>query len=75
MHACVHPAPGLVKIIGVVSITSTTVSVIWTPPASPNGIITQYDVIYSVYDDHNNRVANTVTSDENNFIISHLGKL
>ena len=55
--------------------SNTSVNVIWIPPVQPNGIITHYAVIYSEYDDPDSRVANTVISDENNFIISKLGKV
>ena len=62
------------KIIGVASISNIAVNVIWIPPAQPNGIITQYDVIYSEYDDTDNKITNRVTKDENSLIISQLGK-
>ena len=71
----VDPAPGIVKIIGVASTSNTSVNVAWIPPAPPNGIIIQYEVIYSEYNDPDSRVANSVTNNENNFIISRLGKL
>ncbi|XP_065907794.1 cell adhesion molecule DSCAM-like isoform X2 [Dysidea avara] len=65
-------APGIVKIIGVASTSNTSVNVAWIPPAPPNGIIIQYEVIYSEYNDPDSRVANSVTNNENNFIISRL---
>jgi len=64
----------VVKIIGVVSISSSTVNVIWIPPAQPNGIITTYEVIYSVYDDPINVKTYEVAGDKNNLIVSDLGK-
>ena len=67
-------APGNVEIIGVVTLSSSTVNVIWIAPTQRNGIITQYDVIYSEYDDTDSRVTATVASDETSHIILNLGE-
>jgi len=64
----------VVKIIGLVSISSSTVNVIWIRPAQPNGIITTYEVMYSVYDDIVNVETYEVAGDENSLIVSDLGK-
>ena len=64
----------MVKIIGVVSISISTVNVIWIPPAQPNGIITTYEVMYSVYDDIVNVETYEVAGDKNSLIVSDLGK-
>ena len=67
-------APGNVKIVGVVTLSSSTINVIWIPPTLPNGIITQYDVIYSEYDDTDNSETARVASDETSHVISDLGE-
>ena len=66
--------PGNVEIIGVVTLSSPIVNVIWTPPAQPNGIIIQYEVIHSVYNDTGNSKVARVASDETNNAISDLGE-
>jgi len=63
-----------VEIFGVVPLSTTSANVIWIPPNQPNGIITEYKVIYSVYGDTNTRTSNTVSSDDTSFIITDLGK-
>ena len=55
-------------------LSSTSANVIWIPPVRPNGIITEYEVIYSVYADTDTRTSDTVASDETSFIIPDLGK-
>ena len=64
----------MVKIIGVASISSSTVNVIWIPPTQPNGIITKYEVMYSVYNDTINVKTYEVAGDINSLIVSNLGK-
>ena len=64
----------MVEIIAVASLSATSANVIWAPPAQPNGVITEYEVIYSVYGDTDNITSDTVPSDETNFIIANLGK-
>ena len=54
--------------------SSSTVSVIWIPPAQPNGIIIQYEVIYSIYGDTDNSVTARVASDETSNVISDFGE-
>ena len=62
------------EIIAVAPLSTTSANVIWIPPAQPNGIITEYEVIYSVYGDIYNHTSDSVASDETNFIIPDLGK-
>jgi len=64
----------VVKIIGVISISNSTVNIIWIPPTQPNGIITKYEVMYSVYNDALNVNTYEVAGDKNNLIVSDLGK-
>ena len=68
-------APGTVQIARIVSTSNITVIVFWTPPSQPNGVITGYLVIYSIYqmdDDMLSQVLNntSVTS----YSISGLSK-
>ena len=67
-------APGIVEIIGVVTVSSSTVNVIWIPPTQPNGIIIHYDVIHSVYGDTENSKTARVASTETSYVISDLGE-
>ena len=66
--------PSEVKIIGVVSVSSSTVNVIWIPPVHSNGLINSYKVIYSVYDETTNVITYEVAGDENSFVVDNLGK-
>ena len=63
------------EIVDVVIIFNTTATVIWDPPIQPNGIITGYEVIYSVYEDDNNNIAVPVTSNISSFNVKDLCKL
>ena len=69
-------APGIVQIAHVVSTSNIAVIVFWTPPSQPNGVVTGYLVIYSVYlmdDDILSQMLDN-TSDTN-YSISGLSKL
>ena len=63
------------EIVDVVSISDTTAIVTWKPPIQPNGIITSYEVIYSVYEDDNNNIAFPVSSNISSFNVTDLCKL
>ena len=63
------------EIVDVVSISDTTSLVTWDPPIQPNGIITGYEVIYSVYEDDNNNIVVPVTSNISSFNVTDLCKL
>ena len=46
---CLYTAPGVV--VHTTSFASnTTVNVMWNPPVTPNGVITSYVVMYTVYE-------------------------
>ena len=70
-----HTAPGDVEIVDIGIISDTTATVVWDPPIQPNGIITSYEVIYSVYEDNNNSIAVPVTSNISSFNVTDLCKL
>ena len=63
------------EIVGVVATSDTTVVVFWTPPSHPNGVITGYQIIYSVYGDNTNNMNQAVTRNENSFVIANLSEL
>ena len=63
------------EIVKVVTISKSTINVIWIPPAQPNGIITEYEISYSVYGDTDNIMSDTVDSNKNTFIIINLGEM
>ena len=68
-------APGIVKIIEVVSISDTTSLITWNPPIQPNGVITGYEVTHAVYEDTTNRIPVSVSRNTNSLNITNLCKL
>lgn len=68
-------APGVVEIIDVVSISTSASVVTWSPPIEPNGIITGYEVVYSVYGIDAESVVGSLDSDINILNITDLSKL
>ena len=68
-------APGVVEIVAIVGTSDTTAVVFWTPPSQPNGVITGYQIIYSVYGDTDNSMTQAVTRNENSFVITNLSEL
>ena len=76
---CKHQPPlliaaGVVEIARVVGTSDTTAIVFWTPPSQPNGVITGYQIIYSLYGDSINSIIQAVTSNEDSFVITNLSK-
>ena len=67
--------PGIVKIVDVVSIFDTISLVTWNPPIQPNGIITGYEVIHSVYENTTSGISVSVTNSTNSLNITSLSKL
>ena len=67
-------APGIVQIARVAGTSDTTAIIFWTLPLQPNGLITGYLVIYSVYqrDDDLSQMLNNTTN--TNYSISGLSK-
>lgn len=63
------------EIIDVVHIFDTVSIVTWNPPIQPNGIITGYEVIYSVYEDTTETISVPVSSNISSFNITDLCKL
>lgn len=63
------------KIKDVVSLSNSTAVVTWDPPIQPNGIITAYEVIHSIYDDVSSRITVPVTNSTNSLNITDLCKL
>ena len=68
-------APGIVQIASVVSTSNITVNVFWTPPSQPNGVVTGYLVIYSVYQMDDDILSQMLNNTSNtNYSISGLSK-
>ena len=67
-------APGRVEIVDIVTVSDTTSTVLWNPPIQPNGIITGYEVIYSVYENVTN-ISIPITGNVESFNITDLCKL
>ena len=63
------------EIVDVVGISDTTSLVTWNPPKQRNGIITSYEVMYSVYENDTAIISVPLTSNINNFNITNLRKL
>ena len=68
-------APGVVEIVGVVGTSGTTAVVFWTPPSQHNGVITGYQIIYSMYGNAANSMNQAVSRNEDSFIITDLSEL
>ena len=63
------------EIIDVVSISDTIATVVWKPPIQPNGIITGYEVKYSVFEDDNSNTGVPVTSNISSYNVTDLSKI
>lgn len=63
------------EITDVVSTSTNATVVTWNPPIEPNGIITRYEVIYSIYGLATENVIGPVESDIYTVNITDLGKL
>ena len=62
--------------IGIFILSDTTVIVTWDPPVQPNGIITGYEVKYSVYgDETDNKSSILATANVSSFNMTDLSKL
>ena len=60
------------EIVNVISISETTSTVTWNPPIQPNGIITGYEVMYSIFENDAGTTNVPVTSNINSFNITDL---
>ena len=62
------------EIVDVISISDETATVTWNPPIHPNGILTGYEVKYSVYEDPNDTISVSVTTNIYSMNMTDLGK-
>ena len=70
---CVHATPGIVQ-FQVNDLTATgETEVSWSPPLQPNGIITSYQVIYSVYKSTAIVRSEMLNNSTNTYIVRNLG--
>ena len=69
-----HVAPGVVQFT-TSSISDTEVNVMWSTPSQPNGIITAYQVIYSIYDNTTTVRSELLTNSRSTYSITDLSKL
>ena len=53
---CIYIVPGVVEL------ETNQNTIIWSPPLRPNGIITGYQVIYSIYQNGSNRTSGTLSN-------------
>ena len=63
------------EIVDVISMSTSASLVTWNPPIEPNGIITGYEVVYSVYGLDAESVVGPLDIDINNLNITDLSKL
>ena len=63
------------EIVDIVSLSDAAVTVTWSPPVQPNGIVTSYEIIYSVYEDDAENITYLVTSNIFSFNVTDLCKL
>ena len=63
------------EIVDVVTMSSSASLVTWDPPIQPNGIITGYEVVYSVYGLDAESVVGPLNSDITALNITDLSKL
>ena len=64
-------APGLVQ-FRVISSSSSEVTVMWSPPLQPNGVITSYEVMYQTYQRSNTMEQITLEESDRSFVIQNL---
>ena len=55
--------------------TSSEVEVSWSPPLQPNGMITSYELIYSVYESSITTTSGLLSNTTNTYIVMNLGML
>ena len=68
-------APEVVNTVAAFGTSDTTAVVFWTPPSQPNGVITGYQIIYSVYRDVTNSINQVVARNGNSFVMTNLSEL
>ena len=67
-------APGVV-VHTTSSTSSTSVNITWGPPATSNGVITGYEVFYSVYqDDSTSMTSSRLSGSDRSYPIENLGR-
>ena len=59
---------------GVVELETDQNTIIWNPPLQPNGIITGYQVIYSIYQNDSSRTSEELSSNTTRYTIEGLSK-
>lgn len=55
--------------------TASQVEVSWSPPLQPNGVITSYEVIHSVYESSITTTSGVLSNTTHTYIIKNLGML
>ena len=68
-------APGVVEFHVSDLTASSEAEVTWSPPLQPNGVITSYQVIYSVYESSTITTSEMLSNTTNTYIIRNLGML
>ena len=73
MHCHLFKDPGVVLFI--ITITSNTeVTVTWDPPSQSSGVITGYQVIYSIYENDTSTMSDMLSGVVRSYLIRSLGK-
>ena len=68
-------APGVVEIDHVISTSVNATVISWSPPIEPNGVITGYEIVYSVYGLDAESVIGPLESNVTTLHLMDLGKL
>jgi len=68
-----YVAPGRV-IHTTISPSDTEVNVTWNPPDQPNGVITGYVVVYSIYENNTLKMSEMLSDNIRSYLIDDLGK-
>ena len=67
-------APGVVDIVDIVAISNTISTVTWRQPMQTNGIITGYEVMYSIYESTTDITNVSLASDVESYNITDLSR-
>ena len=67
-------APGLVQFQVRNSTDNTEAVIMWSPPTQPNGVITAYQVIHSIYENTTTMMSSALNRSALNYTLEHLSE-
>ena len=65
---CIYIVPGVIEL------ETDQNTIIWSPPLQPNGIIIDYQVIYSIYQNDSSRTSEKLSNNTTRYTIEGLSK-